>query len=164
MKRFFITIGMVLAAFIGIVGQDNDSPRISIHVENITFTEFAAILKQHHAIYIYFKPEWVESIRVTADGDSLSVDEVLNEFLIPRGIYYWYRGKGHYFVTGSQPGSIPDPLLPATPAPNVSGTLMSNPKEYFGTHTYEKAIIKATIGDRTEQQADRYSGSGCAVR
>jgi len=135
----------------------DDEPLVSVNYDNIPFTDFVSDLKRRYGIVIYFRPEWVDGLTVTAAADSITPGSLLENILSPADLHFVYRGAGQYFLTGNI--SITDNVVVesvdieehnATPAPD----------DIIGKYSYEKKIKRVTIGSPEKAETGRALLSG----
>lgn len=142
---------MFFALALNLDAQDK-SHMVPLKVSDMPFTVFADKLRDEFGIYIYYKPEWIAAIRISASGDSVDIRKLLNGILTPAGINFLYR-DGQYFLTGSKliidPGSIKR-VIPKTD--NTDTIRSSVTQEHFGHNSYEKTVRKVTIGVKNKNQ------------
>ncbi|MEA1887411.1 MAG: TonB-dependent receptor [Bacteroidota bacterium] len=118
-------------------------PLISGNYDNTPFNVFADDLKSRYGIGIYFRPEWVIELRVTASGDSINLTSLLYDLLTPHDIHFVYRGSGQYFLTGRV--SITDDFT-AGPVVDKEADEARSAGDIIGRFSYEKKIERITVG------------------
>jgi len=121
----------------------HDDPVISGNYNNTPFPVFVSDLKERYGVRIYFRPEWVEGINVTASGDSINLTSLIAEILTPHNLHFVYRGRGQYFLSGNV--SITDNFMGEKTDREVQvGT--REPGDIIGQFSYEKKIKRVTVG------------------
>ncbi len=63
-------------------------PRISLHLEDVPFTELVRKLEEQAGVNFYYRSGWVESLILNIDADSLQLNELLDQVLLPSGLNY----------------------------------------------------------------------------
>ncbi|HDZ40789.1 MAG TPA: TonB-dependent receptor [Bacteroidetes bacterium] len=121
----------------------DDHPLITASYKNTPFKVFVSDLKERYGITIYFRPEWVEELTVTASGDSIHLGTLLEDILSPLDLHFVYRGKGQYFLTGTV--SITGDFMAVTTEPEEPDP-GPEPGDITGQYSYEKKIRHATVG------------------
>lgn len=127
-----------------------DTTVVSVNYSNTPFTIFTEDLRNRYKIDIYYLPEWVKGIRVTASGDSIILTNLLTELLSPSGLKFIYRGNGQYFLTGTK--SVTDGFISNAEV----GDLPEQPTDslsILGKFSYEKKINRVTVGSRENVKA-----------
>ncbi len=157
MKRAAAIIIILFTAFLSSNAQEKPV-LVKMDMHAVPFTEFADKLRTGNGIYIYYKPEWVEGIRVTATGDSVDIGKLLTELFQPRGINIYYRGNGQFFITGTRSLSGLQDIKPATASPSRRETegKPAGPS-FIGKNTYEKTVTKVSVGTKSKTQDSRPS-------
>ncbi len=148
MKKSVAVFVIIVSAWMQLQSQDQPT-RIPLHIREVPFVEFAAKLRAESGVYIYFKPEWVAGITITASGDSIDVGRLLTEKLMPLGINVIYQGNEQYMLTGKQKISGSG-WLQATGNLPAKQQLNDNALEqnYFGQISYEKSVTSVIIGKK----------------
>jgi hypothetical protein len=153
-KAIAITCFLILLNF-GLDAQEKPVTA-KLSLKEVPFTEFAAKVLDCCDIRIYYKPEWVVSVRITAEGDNIDINELLNKTLNPLGINFYYRGNGQFFLTGSAQISTSSAVKTDNMAGSGKDTANLNPRQdYFKRITYEKTIKNVVIGIRGKSQESR---------
>ncbi len=155
MKKTLILLLLIGVAIPDIICQDKH-PAIRINAVNVPFSTFAGDLRINSGIYIYYKPEWIANLRVTAAGDSVSVTQLLESVLKPAGIHFIYQGNGQYFLTGTEDLSGIGKPGRAGPIPAGHDSATTKTDIPFGMNSYERTIRKVTIGAKNNKP-----GTGC---
>ncbi len=136
---------------------DTGDPLISGSYNNTPFNVFADDLKSRYGIGIYFRPEWVEEIRVTASGDSINLTSLLYRLLTPHDIHFVYRGGGQYFLTGD--ASITGDFI-AVPPVDKDAEEAKSAGDIIRRVSYEKKIKRFTVGSPENIETGRALLSG----
>ncbi len=150
MKRIYIIIAFVFSSTLLSVGQEEDRTIISGTYNNIPFSEFARLIKKNYNISLYFKEEWVEDLRVNADGDSINFNILLEKLLTPKGISFFDRGNKQFFITGNisiDDNAIRDLIL----SHDQPDTNESVDNRLLDNISYEKRIHSYTVGNSNER-------------
>lgn len=125
---------------------------ISGAYNNLPFAEFARQVNEQHGISIFYKPEWVDNITVTALGDSICLDDLLEGLLQPLGIYFYVKMKGQIFLTGNQ--KIDESVLKAQYINRVEkDSVVTGDNRITGNISYEKGINRVRIGQEDKREA-----------
>ncbi|MBN2610887.1 MAG: TonB-dependent receptor [Bacteroidales bacterium] len=66
---------------------------------DVSFEDFAFGLEQHGNVKFWFKPLWVEGIRVTAVGEKISLNDLLEQVLAGTGLYFYIDENNNVFIT-----------------------------------------------------------------
>lgn len=66
---------------------------------NSSFAEFASLVESTTGIRFYYLDEWVETIKINANGDSLLLQEVLKDNLDKTGLYFYISPSKAVFLT-----------------------------------------------------------------
>lgn len=152
MNRVVAWVSILLALSMNLRAQDK-SQVFPLNLHDVPFSEFAGLLRVEFGIYIYYKPEWVAAIRISATSDSVNIRKLLDEAFRPAGINYLYRGNGQYFVTGTRRITDPGKV-------NMAGAKITKPdssrpsvrQAYFGQNSYEQTVKKVITGNKDKNQ------------
>lgn len=90
--------GLLLVCLIGsalIVKAQEHRHTLSLELEQADFTEFAGYFEDQTGIQLYYKPQWVEDIRVDLSADSTDAISVIRKLINPAGlqIRYYYPDR-----------------------------------------------------------------------
>jgi len=125
---------------------------ISGTYNNLPFDKFAKQLKEQHNITIYYKPEWVENVIVTASGDSIHLATLLDRLLRSKGVYFFEKENGQIFITGNQ--KIDDFALRILISKREeSDSLVLEDNRIASSISYEKRVNRIRIGKVDEREA-----------
>ncbi len=130
----------------------NDDPVISVNYNNAPFPVFVSDLKDRYGIRIYYRPEWINGINVTASGDSINLTSLLYEILTPHNLYFVYRGRGQYFLSGNI-SVMDDYMVENTDREDQVGIV--EPGDIIGQFSYEKKIKRVTVGSPDNVETGR---------
>ncbi|MFO7851507.1 MAG: TonB-dependent receptor [Bacteroidota bacterium] len=147
MKNTIIIIIVSFLSFCNLYAQDGRRVILNESFNNMTFEEFADIMKRDHGISIYYKPEWVSNTRINVEGDSLTLLSVLEEALSQDSLKYIQLGTRQFFITGKKVISrnlIVSPLKEAVLSDSIEKSVAD---QYFSNVSYEQAIKKVVIGN-----------------
>lgn len=61
--------------------------KISVHITNAEFEQFVLQVEEQCSLRVYFKPEWFEDVRVSYDGDSVTVEDAFDRVLQGMGLH-----------------------------------------------------------------------------
>ncbi len=155
--KILFKIMLIIMGLQTIQAQDHPPVVIKGSFSNISFEEFAQELKDESGIFIYYKPQWVEGLRITASGDSINLNDLLDEILLPGNINFTYKGSGQFFLTGEI--KIDDSALTTLIEPLVSPDTIIRAKENhgFGVFSYERQVSRIVIGDVNDRNFARSS-------
>ncbi len=95
--RLCLTIIVVLNLS-SLIAQDEEI-YISGNFINTPFTEFANQIESTTDIRFYYLDEWVETIKINANGDSLLLQKVLNDNLDKTGLHFYISPLKTVFLT-----------------------------------------------------------------
>ncbi len=98
--------------------QDRDL-HFSGDFRDVPFSEFVSSVEQQTGCSFYYLDSWIRGIRVTASGNNLSLEQVLDRTLLPAGIYHYQDEFGNIYLTADHP------LVPLLPQPEIAGTGIS---------------------------------------
>jgi len=138
------------------LGAQNKETILPLHMKDVPFIQFADLLRNDFGIYLFFKPEWVASIKVTAEDDSVNLEKFLKDLFRPVGINCLNRGSRQYFVTGPNVISVTGPVRSDTLAnSSADPSGFSSTRNYFGQNSYENTVQKVTVGSKNKNQGSR---------
>jgi hypothetical protein len=151
MNRKLIYLVLLAISVSSLYAQKPGTPVIKGDYYNLPFDQFASRIKTEHGIQIFYLDEWVDGLHVTASGDSIGLDTLLVTLLTPRGINFYYRGGGQYYLTGYV--KIDDQEFKKI-AGQIEKERDETPPEstLFGKFSYAKTIHRVTIGSRDNMQ------------
>ncbi len=131
-----------------IISQEPESIYINGNFNDVEFSRFSGIVKNEFNIFIYYKENWVNDIRITAHGDSIDLDSLLKNVLDPRGIFFIKQGSRQYYLTGRE--LVNTENLLNIEKKDIPGDSITNniAKQYFGAYSYERTLKKVIIGDK----------------
>ncbi len=132
--------------------DQNDDPVISVNYNNAPFPVFVSDLKDRYGIRIYYRPEWIYGVNVTASGDSINLTSLLYEILTPHNLYFVYRGRGQYFLSGNI-SVMDDYMVENTDREDQVGIV--EPGDIIGQFSYEKKIKRVTVGSPDNVETGR---------
>jgi hypothetical protein len=151
MSRLFIIIIGCTFAFTSIFAQESEQIVISGSYNSIPFDQFATRIKADYGIEIYFKDEWVEGVNISAAGDSINLISLLSESLFEKEINIFIRSAKQVFLTG--PKVVDDSAFRAImESKEAEKKERESESSLFKNFSYEKAVKRATIGDRNNRQ------------
>lgn len=151
MIRNLILCILIISSGIKALPQDNKKVVISGTFSNVPFKSFAEKVRQNHGIDIFYLPEWVSTVTVTASGDSIDLDLLLADILSQYGINYFRNQNHQYFLTGRV--VIDDPLSPALPTTPAGGERKTASAALpFSPVEYTPAVHRVTIGTAENRQ------------
>jgi len=117
----------------------------TVPLPELSFQAFADSLFKHSGIRIYFKPEWVEGLKVPATADSLDLQELLGKTLKSSGINLLITNNKQIFLTGRgevvSEGRISGEREMGAQEKNAAGQISR-----LGRTSYAKAVTKVTVG------------------
>ena len=102
MKRYLPIILLLFILYPAARSQEGTGFLISGNYVDLSFEEFAGQIKERYGIVIFYKPEWIENITVSARGDSINLELLLTQLLHPEGIHFLNKKNGQIFLTGYQ--------------------------------------------------------------
>ncbi len=149
MKKIYFLSALFLSFNIILLAQDIKPIIISGEFNNISFTEFADRLKRDYQIDVFYRPEWIEDVKINTSGDSLDLDKLLNNILRDKSINYIKRGNRQFFLTG-QTELVQDNIIKNNKILVADSLNKSIADQYFSNISYEKSINKVIIGDKTK--------------
>jgi hypothetical protein len=78
--------------------------------QDVLFEDFVRDVEQKAGVTFYYRENWIRGIRVTASGDEMSLKRILDQTLLPAGVYYLMDASGQIFLSDSQAltGRLPD--------------------------------------------------------
>ncbi len=95
------------------IGQENDL-LFSGNFDDVPFAEFVAAVEQQTGCTFYYLDSWVAEARITAQGNDLSLNRLLNRSLLPAGIYHYIDEFGNVYLTHE------NPIIPLLPLPGIT--------------------------------------------
>ncbi len=152
MKKLFL-ISLSLFFLLPVTwSQERSYNIISGTYNNLPFGEFAKQLKEQYNITIYYKPEWVENVTVTASGDSIHLATLLDHLLKSKGVYFFEKENGQIFITGKQ--KIDDSALRVLieKSEEPDSTIL-NDNRITSLISYDKRVNRVRIGKVDEREA-----------
>jgi hypothetical protein len=69
---------------------------------NSSFNEFVAWVEESTGVKFYYADEWVETIKISAVGDSLNLQDVLRDNLAGTDLHFYISPSGNVFITKGQ--------------------------------------------------------------
>jgi len=147
MKRNIIIIILSFLFLYKLSAQDYKQIVITGDFSNLTFEEFAGIMKKDYGIFIYYKPEWISNIRINARGDSLKVSSILENALSPGSVNFVQIGSKQFFLTGEKEISESHIASYETDIMQSDSLERSIAEQYFANVSYEQAVKVVTIGN-----------------
>lgn len=99
--RFYIIF--IILGFISIAQSQaqNDSIKINYDGSNVVFLKFVEELESTSRIKIYYDPQWVDSLFVSAHFNNVSIGQALKQILVNRNLHYYLNSKGDIIITKS---------------------------------------------------------------
>jgi hypothetical protein len=94
----FIILGFIS---ISTSQAQNDSIKINYAGSNIAFPKFVEELESASRIKIYYDPQWVDSLFVSAHFNNISIGQALKQILANRNLHYYLNSRGDIIITKS---------------------------------------------------------------
>ncbi|MEZ5107054.1 MAG: TonB-dependent receptor [Draconibacterium sp.] len=155
MKKYFIILFLLFTIHLVVSAQDFKPVYINENFNDTKFETFVATIKQQYGIDIFYKTDWVKTVRISTSADSLTLSKILSTTLEPLGINFVRRGEKQFFLTGTENITVSsiktENRLPVENENNEKSVA----DQYFKNYSYEKTISKVVVGDRKQ-------GSGTA--
>ena len=99
MRTFLISLGMLLL----VSSVDGRGPVISGDFRGFTFSEFAAEVEKQASVRFIYREEWVKEVRMSSQGDSLNLEEVLKWEFRGEPLYFYLDDHNRIFITPDEP-------------------------------------------------------------
>ncbi|MCG6189279.1 TonB-dependent receptor domain-containing protein [Maribellus maritimus] len=149
MKKIFTISSIFIILNLSIHAQEFRPVYINKSFKDTKFEEFVKTIKQQYGIEIFYKPQWIENLRINTTSDSLTLSAILSSALKPSGINFIRRGEKQFFLTGTSDltGSSLKKNKEKIPAEDDNND-KSVAEKYFKKSSYEKTISKVIIGNR----------------
>jgi len=129
MSRYFLIGFLALYAY-EVFPNDPDLV-FSGDFRQTPFLQFAEQLEQENRVRFFFKPEWVEDIRISATGDSLLLSEVLEESFLGTTLRFLITEHLQIFITQDIPLISKLPFQIAVAEETGPGESLDNRSEYI---------------------------------
>ncbi len=101
-KRLHTAFLLLLCLVIQAYAQDQDL-LISGNFQDMPFAEFVSSVEAQTGGTFYYFANWVNGVRITAEGSDLSLNQVLQRSLLPAGIHHYIDGYGNIYLTKENP-------------------------------------------------------------
>ena len=79
----------------------NDSIKINFTGSNVAFPKFVEEIENTSRIKLYYDPQWVDSLFVSAHFKNISIGQALKQILVKRNLHYYLDGRGNIIITKS---------------------------------------------------------------
>ncbi len=127
-----------------IFSQNIPDFKISGSYKNLNFHQFAGQLEENYPIKIYFKEEWVESIQVDMDADSIPLKKLLGRVLIHTYLGFAIDQGGNVYI-------LPDKsFVPELPDYSLSAKQYTDDNEQHEQLIIEEKYLKGREPDMIE--------------
>ena len=141
------------------IKAQNQDIHFSGNFRDVLFSEFAEAIERQTGCIFYYLDEWVSGIRITAQGNDLSLRETLDHALHPVGIYYYKDDYGNVYLTGENP-VVPFPEYSEESATGIQAEQEENRAEAM-TSAEQRYIEGHKTGLlETVEVGDANSGTG----
>ena len=97
-RRWFIGCMVTLLTHLHLLAQ-HEATSIQGDFKNLPFEDFATEVENQTGYRFYFLEEWVQSVRVTASGQRIPLQPLLDQVLHPLGIHWYQDQWGHLFLS-----------------------------------------------------------------
>jgi hypothetical protein len=130
--KLSILLFSTLCAISSIDGHAQDTTRVSLHLNEVTFEEFAHQIEQQTQLRFYYKPVWTDSLSITVSVQNQQVNAVMEKILEGTDLRYAIDENKNVYITRER--NILTILLP-----DFFNTSASKPRAVtFDYSDYEK--------------------------
>jgi hypothetical protein len=151
--RRLIPIFILLLSVAGLRGQSTDHT-FSGDYDQAAFDSFAESLEESSGLAFFYRPEWIAGVTITAKGEVLSLSEVLEQHLKPKGLNFYMDGGNNVFILRNRMIRMEDVLtadqVREFPAPETEVSEETLKKTYFGREREVEKTESVIIGRSTD--------------
>ena len=81
----------IIFCFISVLRSQaqNDSIKISYSGSNVAFSKFVEEIENSKKIKLYYDPQWVDSLFVSAHFNNISIGQALKQILLNWNLHYY---------------------------------------------------------------------------
>jgi hypothetical protein len=148
-----IAIFILLQSVTGLCGQTTDHT-FSGDYDQAAFGSFAESLEESSGLVFFYRPEWIAGVTITAKGEGLSLAEVLEQHLKPKGLSFYMDGGNNVFILRNRMIFLEDVLtadqVREVPAPETEVSEETLKKIYFGREREVEKTESVIIGRSTD--------------
>jgi hypothetical protein len=98
MKFLFLYIFVFFLFLSRLSGQKQEAIKISGSFKNMNFQEFVKNLETRYPIHFFYNSEWVKSIEINTEVQSVSIPELMDKLLSTSGLDYIYQSPANIFL------------------------------------------------------------------
>lgn len=130
---------------------------LSLELEQAEFSEFARYFEDQTGIHLYYRPSWVEGIKVDLSVDSADAIGVIRKLLNPSGLQFRYDYPDRLVILPGSP--IRDDLSHITGDPGDQENTLpgehenGNGEKYLEVTKPEQIVKTIVVGDRSSGSA-----------
>ena len=99
--RFYLFL--IIFGFISISRSQaqNDSIKINYTGSNVAFPNFVEEIESANKIKLFYDPQWVDSLFISAHFNNISIGRALKQILVNRNLHYYLDSRGNIIITKS---------------------------------------------------------------
>lgn len=101
MKQIPLVISLLLS--LTVVGQTNDTARVSVTLTNATIAQFSEALRQQTGYFIYYNEKQFDTVRINVNVSNGTLSSALQEALASTDFFFAVDHNKRVFITRSQP-------------------------------------------------------------
>jgi hypothetical protein len=99
MKKTSLILIIILSFIMLVINGQESSYKIEWNYEGQSFKEFVNSVENHYKVRFYYKPEWVNDVRLRKYNDGILLMELLDKIFLGTKIYYFNDKAGNIFIT-----------------------------------------------------------------
>lgn len=147
MRKHWKIISVLFFMTSALIAQESGYITVSLKLDGSGFDEFAEQMMKEYQVQLYYSPDWVEGIKIEADGEPRELVKFLDYVLRDKGLAYYYNGKNQVFITRSSDHVEQDKFVPLT-MDMLNGEISDQDQGegILGDYSYEKKINKIVLG------------------
>ena len=153
----------IIFCFISVLRSQaqNDSIKISYSGSNVAFSKFVEEIENSKKIKLYYDPQWVDSLFVSAHFNNISIGQALKQILLNWNLHYYLNSRGNIIITKSD-------IITELAVKQVDDYKSSENIQYktYTTNTFDKYISKddknrieeISLGTKTNKETATIKG------
>jgi len=164
MKRGLIIAVLIISVFSGLRAQDD---KISFRFDRILFGELADTIEKVIPVKIYFSDSWVDSLYVSVNEESETLNDLLKKSLSGGGLYFFVDDEGKVILSKGYPlkGSFGREYLNHLKSKysEISANTIQRPVEEAGDNGISEDFRLFTLGRPSMVRSDGNAELGGTV-
>ena len=145
MKRTSLIFILLLLFKLVLTGQKSDY-KIDRNYEGMSFNEFVSSIESHYNVRFFYKPEWVNGIRLGKYDNVSTLSGLLENIFLGRNIYYFIDRSGNIILTRDYKVKTPASVI-------LSSDKFIPKTDYSGQNDQQKFVenLLVEIGNPAEK-------------